>query len=147
MLKLTDDRRSQIKRELALAGVSLGQRYRFECFGNTPELAAELGALVAEGAKSATSSCEAVYSHFSVEYPHVGDVEIICDFDGALLAVIEILDHHLRNVCYITNTENPIILYIKAFRGYTSIVRQRIAKGLLMAKSRLFPNASKTVCL
>ena len=94
-MKLANDRRSQIRRQLALAGVSLGQRHRFECFGNTPKLATDLGALVASGAKSATSSYEAVYSHFGVVYPRVGDVEIICDFDGALLAVIEIVDQRV----------------------------------------------------
>jgi uncharacterized protein YhfF len=91
-MHLSNDRQGQIKRELAVAGVHLGPRHRFESFGNTPELAAELGALVVSGAKSATSAYEAVYSHFGAEYPRVGDVEIICSFEGELLAVIAIVD-------------------------------------------------------
>lgn len=91
-MQLTSDREEAIKRELARSGVSLGQRHRFTSFGNTPELAVELGALVASGAKSATSSYEAVYAHFGAAYPRLGDVEIICDLDGLLLAVTETVE-------------------------------------------------------
>lgn len=89
---LTDDRRLEIKRELARVGVSLGARHRFDCFGNTPELAAGLGALVATGVKSATSAYEGVYARYGLEVPSVGDIVIVCDFQGVLLAVIEMTD-------------------------------------------------------
>lgn len=86
------NREREILHELEHAGISLGDRFRFEHFGNTPELASHLGALVASGTKTATSSWQAVYAHHGLACPRVGDVEIICDYAGALLAVIEIVE-------------------------------------------------------
>lgn len=89
-MKLTEERRAVIEHALADAGVSLGVRHRFSSFGGEPAVVAELCRLVASGRKTATSSLEAVYAHYGVEYPRVGDVEILCDFEGALVAVVEI---------------------------------------------------------
>ncbi len=48
--------------------------------------------MVASGQKTATAAQERVYSYYEIDRPEVGDVEIICDFEGNLLAVIEIVD-------------------------------------------------------
>ncbi len=91
-MNLTEDRRREIEAELAQAGVSLGDRYRFDCFGNTAELAADLGALVAGGEKTATAAYYGVYDHYGIDPPKAGETEIVCDFGGVLLAVIQIVD-------------------------------------------------------
>ena len=81
-----------IKIHLAQAGVELGEQYRFDHFGNSAEMASDLGKLVASGRKTATAAFGEVYSHYEIERPKVGDMEIICDFAGSLLAVIEMVD-------------------------------------------------------
>ncbi len=91
-MQLSEAQRRTIESELARAGISVGENYRFDHFGNTAELAADLGGLVASGRKTATAAFDGVYSHYKITRPEVGDIEVIFDFDGKLLAVIEITD-------------------------------------------------------
>jgi uncharacterized protein YhfF len=48
-------------------------------FGNTPEMANELVALVLEGKKTATSSLLRAYQGYEDEIPRVGVYSVICD--------------------------------------------------------------------
>ena len=91
-MNITEEHRRAIEKHLSRVGVPLGEGFRFDHFGNTANLAAELGALVASGRKTATAAYDDVYSHYKIERPQMGDTEIICDFAGSLLAVIEISD-------------------------------------------------------
>ncbi len=57
-------------------------------FGNTPEMADELGALVAQGVKTATTSALAAYEP-NEPPPRVGGLSIVLDGNGKPLCVIE----------------------------------------------------------
>lgn len=56
-------------------------------FGNTPEMADELGALVLQGRKTATSSPLAFYQETGERMPSSGDYNVIVDSAGRPLCV------------------------------------------------------------
>lgn len=57
-------------------------------FGNTKELADELGALVMEGKKTATCSILSAYKGEEDEIPQVGRYSVLCDGDDKPLCII-----------------------------------------------------------
>ncbi len=63
--------------------------YEAWSFGNTPEMADELGALVVQGMKTATASLAWTYEHEGERYPQIGEIGIILDSDGNPLCIIE----------------------------------------------------------
>ena len=58
-------------------------------FGDTPEMAEELGALVMAGKKVATTSLYRAYKGHEEELPQVGAFDIVLDGKGEPLCVIE----------------------------------------------------------
>lgn len=73
-----------------------GRDYQAWGFGNTPEMADELGALVAAGTKTAT--CSLLWEHESDgdPVPKPGDLSLILDGAGQPLAVIETTEVTIR---------------------------------------------------
>ncbi len=63
--------------------------YEAWSFGNTPEMADDLGALVLQGIKTATASLVWAYEHEEERYPRIGDLSIILDSAGKPLCIIE----------------------------------------------------------
>ena len=61
-------------------------------FGNTPAMASELGELVRSGVKTATTSLLWAWEAEGAPPPRVGDVEIVVDWAGRPLALIETLE-------------------------------------------------------
>lgn len=58
-------------------------------FGDSPEMADELGRLVAEGTKTATASLEWEYEQDGEPMPAVGDLSIVLGGSGEPLCIIE----------------------------------------------------------
>lgn len=58
-------------------------------FGDTPEMADELGRLVVEGIKTGTASLAWEYAHDGEEFPRVGDCSVVLDGAGEPLCIIE----------------------------------------------------------
>ena len=65
-------------------------------FGNTPEMADELGELVQNGTKTATCSLLWEYEHDGDPLPQVGELSIILDGDDNPLCIIETVEVDLR---------------------------------------------------
>lgn len=61
-------------------------------FGNTPELVRELGELVRAGRKKASAGALWLHEAEGEALPRKGEVQVVIDWDGAPLAVIEITD-------------------------------------------------------
>ena len=59
-------------------------------FGNTPEMADELGALVVEGTKTATASLMFWYEEKNEPMPKVGDYSVILDGRGEPMCITRI---------------------------------------------------------
>lgn len=64
-------------------------RYQAWGFGNTPEMADELGDLVVQGFKTATASLVWIFEAELEPYPEVGDYSIILDGKGQPLCIIQ----------------------------------------------------------
>jgi uncharacterized protein YhfF len=64
-------------------------------FGDSPELADELGALVTGGRKRATASLPIQFEAEGTSLPAAGDVSIVTRADGSPLAIIETTDIRL----------------------------------------------------
>jgi uncharacterized protein YhfF len=65
---------------------------KIEWFGNEPTLARELGDLVRRGVKRASAGLGAAWEADGDPIPQVGDIEIIIDWVGEPLAVVEVTD-------------------------------------------------------
>lgn len=68
------------------------QAPRIEWFGDDPELAHELGELVRRGLKTASAGLPSAWEVCGDSLPQVGDVEIIIDWDGEPVAVVEVTE-------------------------------------------------------
>ena len=66
--------------------------YTAWAFGNTPEMADDLGDLVKRGVKIATASLAWAYQAEGEPYPEVGDISIILDGRGDPMCIIETTD-------------------------------------------------------
>ena len=81
----------RIAAALERSGFAVGSPMpRVVWFGNTPELAGELGALVRDGVKQASAGLLWLWEVEGEALPHVGETQIIVDWVGHPLAVIEI---------------------------------------------------------
>ena len=69
-----------------------GLEYEDWPFGNTPEMADDLGDLVKRGVKIATASLAWAYQAEGEAYPEVGDISIILDGRGDPMCIIETTD-------------------------------------------------------
>ncbi len=70
--------------------------YQVWYFGNTPELAVELGRLVIAGKKVATASLAAINKAKPEEAPIPDGYSVVTDYDGDPLCVIKTVEiHHL----------------------------------------------------
>ncbi len=69
-----------------------GERPRIEWFGDRPDLARELGDLVRHGMKTASAGLPAAWHAEGDPLPRVGDVEIIIDWSGEPVAVVEVIE-------------------------------------------------------
>jgi uncharacterized protein YhfF len=65
-------------------------------FGNTPEMADELGSLVQSGVKTATCSLLSEYELDAEPLPQVGDLSIILDGDENPLCIIETVEMEVK---------------------------------------------------
>jgi uncharacterized protein YhfF len=72
--------------------VAPARRLRVEWFGDGPALARELGDLVARGVKRASAGLVWEWEADGDPLPQVGDVEIVIDWSGTPLAVVEVTD-------------------------------------------------------
>ncbi len=68
--------------------------YKFEAwsFGNSKELADELGQLVLEGKKTATCSLLRAYNGFENEIPRVGVYSVLCNGDEIPICIVFLTD-------------------------------------------------------
>ena len=68
------------------------QDFKFEAwsFGNTKEMADELGSLVLEGKKTATCSLLRAYEGYEDEIPRVGVYSVLCDGNEKPIAIIQV---------------------------------------------------------
>ena len=64
-------------------------------FGDSPELADELAALVLGGPKRATAGLRAAYEHDQVPLPEVGSHSIVLDGQGKPVALIQATEVHV----------------------------------------------------
>ena len=69
-----------------------GARLDAFAFGDSPELANELAALVVSGRKRATTSLPVEFTASGVPLPAVGDVSIVKDGAGRSVAIIELTE-------------------------------------------------------
>jgi uncharacterized protein YhfF len=69
-----------------------GLEYEAWAFGNTAEMADDLGSLVKLGVKIATASLGWAYQADGEPYPEVGDMSIILDGRGDPMCIIETTD-------------------------------------------------------
>jgi len=69
-----------------------GLEYEDWAFGNTPEMADDLGDLVKRGVKIATASLAWAYQADGEPYPEVGELSIILDGRGDPMCIIETTD-------------------------------------------------------
>jgi len=67
-------------------------KYEAWAFGNTPEMADDLGDLVKRGVKVATASLAWAYEAESEPYPEIGDISIILNGLGVPMCIIETTD-------------------------------------------------------
>ena len=67
-----------------------------EWFGDSAELAAELGDLVRHGVKTASAGLAKSWDADGDPLPRVGDVRIVVDWDGEPIAVIEVTDVRIQ---------------------------------------------------
>jgi uncharacterized protein YhfF len=65
-------------------------------FGDSPEMAEELGRLVLQGIKTATASAVWEYEATEEPFPQVGDLSIILDGQGNPLCIIETVEVMVR---------------------------------------------------
>ena len=65
-------------------------------FGDSPEMAEELGRLVLQGIKTATASAVWEYEVTNEPVPQVGDLSIILDGQGEPLCIIETVEVMVR---------------------------------------------------
>ena len=65
---------------------------KIEWFGDTPKLAHELGDLVRRGVKRASAGLLAAWQADGDPLPQVGDIEIIIDWSGEPMAVVEVTE-------------------------------------------------------
>lgn len=65
-------------------------------FGDSPEMADELGRLVVEGTKTATCSALWEYEAESEPLPQVGQLDIVTDGQGRALCIIETVEVTIR---------------------------------------------------
>jgi uncharacterized protein YhfF len=63
--------------------------YQVWSFGNTPEMADELGELVRQGKKTATASLVWIFEEGIEPYPEVGDYHIILDGQDRPICIIQ----------------------------------------------------------
>jgi len=68
---------------------SQGLKYEAWAFGNTPEMADDLGDLVKRGVKIATASLAWAYQAEGEPHPEVGDISIILDGRSDPICIIE----------------------------------------------------------
>jgi uncharacterized protein YhfF len=73
-----------------------GERYGAEGFGDFPELADELGRLVAGGTKTATCSALWEWEAEDVSLPKVGDKAVVLDGNDEPLCIIETTEVEVR---------------------------------------------------
>lgn len=73
-----------------------GARYEAEAFGDSPEMADELGALVTSGTKTATCSALREYEAEGEPLPEPGAKCVVLDGRGAPLCVIETVEVEIR---------------------------------------------------
>jgi uncharacterized protein YhfF len=67
----------------------LPERYQAWGFGNTPEMADELGELVQKGIKTATASLLWTFEEEGEDLPQIGDYSIILNGQGKPLCIIQ----------------------------------------------------------
>jgi uncharacterized protein YhfF len=80
----------RITRELRRSGFALvSATPRISWFGDSPDLARELGELVRDGVKKASAGLPWMWEVEGETLPSVGDIEVIVDWSGAPLAVVE----------------------------------------------------------
>lgn len=75
--------------ELSRRGHPLPRPLPVGWYGDGPRMAAELGGLVRDGKKTATASLAWSWEADATPLPHPGDVEVVVDWEGRLLAVTE----------------------------------------------------------
>lgn len=78
------------------AGVTADTPYTADAFGDNPQLADELGALIAQGVKTATCSSLWEWEAEGAAVPHVGMISIVLDGRGEPLCVIETTEVTVR---------------------------------------------------
>ena len=92
--------RSYVK-SLTKESENLPAEYQAWSFGNTPEMADQLGELVREGIETATSSLARWYEQGIEPYPMVGEYSIILDSLGrpmCIVQTIELSEHAFNEV-------------------------------------------------
>lgn len=73
----------------AVSGTRPETPYQVWHFGNTPEMATELAALVIEGKKRATASLVEIYEKYPALAPVDGCHNVVTNFEGTPLCVIQ----------------------------------------------------------
>ena len=68
------------------------EEYQAWSFGNTPEMADELGELVRQGIKTATATLVWLFEEGIESYPKVGDYHIILNGQGLPICIIQTTD-------------------------------------------------------
>ncbi len=81
--------REELVTSLRREGVHVPSSAQVGWFGNTPDMASKLGELVRSGVKTATASLLWAWEAEGAPAPRVGDVEIVVDWAGRYLALIE----------------------------------------------------------
>jgi uncharacterized protein YhfF len=81
--------RDELVASLRRDGVHVPSSAQVGWFGNTPDLASRLGELVRSGVKTATASLLWAWEAEDAPAPRAGDVEIVVDWAGRYLALIE----------------------------------------------------------
>jgi uncharacterized protein YhfF len=77
--------------------IDVSSEYQVWYFGNSPEMAAELSALVLAGKKTATASLAATNELKPHEAPVMGGLSVVTSFDGKPICVLRTTEiEHLR---------------------------------------------------
>jgi len=78
-------------------GQSWPAEYQVWCFGNTKAMADELGQMAKAGLKIAT--CSLLWEHElgGEKIPELGQINIVTDWDGHPLCILETIDVSIRN--------------------------------------------------
>ena len=87
--RATVPNRNALVREARELGIDVDDDVSIEYFGATRASAAKLGDLIRSGAKTATSSLYWAWVAEDEALPESGDREIVVDWDGKMLAIIE----------------------------------------------------------